>query len=43
MTIYTITKVIKGLNETIDEVVEYLHDAKEHGQRKGDDLLASIS
>ncbi|XP_024023601.1 neurochondrin [Morus notabilis] len=38
----TSTKVIKGLNETIDVVLEYLRDAKEHGQRKGDDLLASV-
>ncbi|KAL5559720.1 hypothetical protein UlMin_035931 [Ulmus minor] len=34
--------VIRGLNETIAVVLEYLKDAKEHGQRKGDDLLASV-
>ncbi|KAK9130530.1 hypothetical protein Sjap_011017 [Stephania japonica] len=38
----TIIKVITGLNETIDVVLEFLKDAKDHGQRKGDDLLASI-
>ncbi|CAL8997016.1 unnamed protein product [Prunus brigantina] len=38
----TFMKVIKGLNETIGVVLEYLQDAKEHGQRKGDDLLASV-
>ncbi|KAL8171678.1 hypothetical protein V2J09_023482 [Rumex salicifolius] len=38
----TITKVISGLNETIGVVLEYLKDAKEHGQRKGDDLLACV-
>ncbi|CAB4266821.1 unnamed protein product [Prunus armeniaca] len=38
----TFMKVIKGLNETIGVVLEYLLDAKEHGQRKGDDLLASV-
>ncbi|XP_030498638.2 uncharacterized protein LOC115714197 [Cannabis sativa] len=35
-------KVIAGLNETVGIVFEYLRDAKEHGQRKGDDLLASV-
>ncbi|XP_062110966.1 uncharacterized protein LOC133822599 [Humulus lupulus] len=35
-------KVIAGLNETVGIVLEYLQDAKEHGQRKGDDLLASV-
>ncbi|KAJ8751729.1 hypothetical protein K2173_025902 [Erythroxylum novogranatense] len=35
-------KVINGLNETITVVLEYLQDAKEHGQNKGNDLLASV-
>ncbi|KAJ4823705.1 hypothetical protein Tsubulata_051574, partial [Turnera subulata] len=35
-------KIINGLNETIDVVLEYLKDAKEHGKNKGDDLLASV-
>ncbi|GAB2301734.1 hypothetical protein Dimus_035760 [Dionaea muscipula] len=38
----SITKVILGLNETSGVVLEYLNDAKDHGQRKGDDLLASV-
>ncbi|XP_057550042.1 uncharacterized protein LOC130828206 isoform X1 [Amaranthus tricolor] len=38
----TFTKVISGLNETVEVVLEYLKDAKEHGQKKGDDLLASV-
>ncbi|XP_062163182.1 uncharacterized protein LOC133870141 [Alnus glutinosa] len=38
----TFTNVIRALNETISVVLEYLQDAKEHGQRKGDDLLASV-
>ncbi|XWS72712.1 hypothetical protein CRYUN_Cryun02cG0064100 [Craigia yunnanensis] len=38
----TFTKVIKGLNETIGAVLEYLQDAKEHGQKRGNDLLASV-
>ncbi|PIA45641.1 hypothetical protein AQUCO_01600098v1 [Aquilegia coerulea] len=38
----TIMKVITGLNETIGVVLEFLQDAKEHGQRKGDDLLAAV-
>ncbi|WJX86885.1 hypothetical protein P8452_69134 [Trifolium repens] len=38
----TLTKVILQLNETIALVLEYLEDAKEHGKRKGDDLLASV-
>ncbi|KAF3447071.1 hypothetical protein FNV43_RR12251 [Rhamnella rubrinervis] len=38
----TLRKVINGLNETIGVVLDYLQDAKEHGQRKGDDLLASV-
>ncbi|XP_068345246.1 uncharacterized protein [Pyrus communis] len=38
----TCMTVIKGLNETIGVVLEYLQDAREHGQRKGDDLLASV-
>ncbi|CAN6911033.1 unnamed protein product [Brassica oleracea] len=35
-------KVIKTLNETIGVVLEYLKDAKEHGKKRGDDLLASV-
>ncbi|XP_045804080.1 neurochondrin [Trifolium pratense] len=38
----TLTKLILQLNETIAVVLEYLEDAKEHSQRKGDDLLASV-
>ncbi|XP_022729716.1 neurochondrin isoform X2 [Durio zibethinus] len=38
----TFTKVIKGLNETIDVVLEYLQDAKEHALKRGNDLLASV-
>ncbi|MED6132477.1 hypothetical protein PIB30_019452 [Stylosanthes scabra] len=38
----TLTKLIHQLNETIMVVLEYLEDAKEHGQKKGDDLLASV-
>ncbi|KAJ4707824.1 Neurochondrin [Melia azedarach] len=38
----TFTKVINGLNETVGVVLEYLQDAKEHGQKKGNDLLASV-
>ncbi|KAK3437195.1 hypothetical protein EUGRSUZ_C01625 [Eucalyptus grandis] len=38
----TFTKVIHGLNETIGVVLEYLQDSKEHGEKKGDDLLASV-
>lgn len=38
----TSTKVINGLNETVGVVLEYLKDAKEHGRRKGNDLLASV-
>ncbi|KAL7121708.1 hypothetical protein ACP275_01G000900 [Erythranthe tilingii] len=38
----TLTKIIGGLNETIGAVLEYLHDAKDHGDRKGNDLLASV-
>ncbi|XP_027364186.1 neurochondrin [Abrus precatorius] len=38
----TLTKLILQLNETIVVVLEYLEDAKEHGQKKGDDLLASV-
>ncbi|XP_031382771.1 uncharacterized protein LOC116196947 isoform X1 [Punica granatum] len=38
----TFVKVINGLNETIAVVLEYLQDAKDHGQKKGDDLLASV-
>ncbi|XP_057959684.1 uncharacterized protein LOC131152081 isoform X2 [Malania oleifera] len=38
----TFTKVISGFNETIGVVLEYLQDAKEHKQIKGNDLLASV-
>ncbi|WCJ30351.1 neurochondrin family protein [Euphorbia peplus] len=38
----TFLKVINGLEETLNVVLEYLQDAKEHGQNKGDDLLASV-
>ncbi|KAK4729774.1 hypothetical protein R3W88_022762 [Solanum pinnatisectum] len=38
----TFTKIISGLNETIGVVLDYLRDAKEHGQMKGDDLLAAV-
>ncbi|XP_022976133.1 neurochondrin homolog isoform X1 [Cucurbita maxima] len=38
----TLMKVFRGLNETTGVVLEYLQDAKEHGQRKGDDILASV-
>ncbi|KAK6912545.1 Neurochondrin, partial [Dillenia turbinata] len=38
----TFTKLITRLNETTGVVLEYLQDAKENGQRKGDDLFASI-
>ncbi|CAK9143344.1 unnamed protein product [Ilex paraguariensis] len=37
-----ITKIICGLDETIGVILEYLQDAKDHGQKKGDDLLASV-
>ncbi|KAI7747237.1 hypothetical protein M8C21_002029 [Ambrosia artemisiifolia] len=36
------TKIITGLNETIGVILEYLRDAKDHGQNKGNDLLASV-
>ncbi|CAN4076898.1 unnamed protein product [Withania somnifera] len=38
----TTTKIISGLNETIGVVLDYLRDAKEHGQMKGNDLLAAV-
>lgn len=38
----TLSKILSGLNETIGVVLEYLEDAKEHDQNKGDDLLASV-
>ncbi|KAJ3695540.1 hypothetical protein LUZ60_000917 [Juncus effusus] len=38
----TIMKAISGLNETISLVLDFLQDSKEHEQRKGDDLLASV-
>ncbi|CBI35244.3 unnamed protein product, partial [Vitis vinifera] len=30
----TLSKVISGLNETVGVVLEYLQDAKDHGQKK---------
>lgn len=38
----TFSKIIMGLNETMDVVLEYLKDAKEHGSSKGDELFASV-
>ncbi|XP_064999513.1 uncharacterized protein LOC135633679 isoform X2 [Musa acuminata AAA Group] len=38
----TLTKMILGLNETIDLVLDFLQDSKDHGQIKGDDLLAAV-
>ncbi|XP_065849529.1 uncharacterized protein [Euphorbia lathyris] len=38
----TCIKVINGIEESVNVVLEYLQDAKEHGQKKGDDLLASV-
>ncbi|CAI9771476.1 unnamed protein product [Fraxinus pennsylvanica] len=38
----TFMKIISGLNETVGVVLDYLQDAKEHRQKKGDDLLASV-
>ncbi|WOL19402.1 hypothetical protein Cni_G28200 [Canna indica] len=38
----TLTKMISGLNETINLVLDFLQDSKDHGQRKGDDLLAAV-
>uniref|UniRef100_A0A0D9VM78 Neurochondrin n=1 Tax=Leersia perrieri TaxID=77586 RepID=A0A0D9VM78_9ORYZ len=38
----TIMKAITGLNETVGLVLDFLQDAKDHGQRKGDDLLAAV-
>ncbi|KAK1314336.1 hypothetical protein QJS10_CPA06g02295 [Acorus calamus] len=38
----TSTKVIAGLNETIGLVLDFLQDAKDHGEKKGNDLLASV-
>uniref|UniRef100_A0A7N0ZSR6 Neurochondrin n=1 Tax=Kalanchoe fedtschenkoi TaxID=63787 RepID=A0A7N0ZSR6_KALFE len=38
----TFSKVISGLNETVGVVLDYLQDAREHKQKKGDDLLASV-
>lgn len=37
-----LVKVMNGLNETANVVLEYLKDAKENGQNKGNDLLASV-
>ncbi|KAI3835291.1 hypothetical protein MKW98_020407 [Papaver atlanticum] len=38
----TLGKVFAGITETIEVVLEYLQDAKDHVRRKGDDLLASV-
>ncbi|EPS72681.1 hypothetical protein M569_02070, partial [Genlisea aurea] len=38
----TLTKIIFGLDETIGVVLDYLLDAKEHGTRQGNDLLACV-
>ncbi|KAE8649409.1 hypothetical protein Csa_023063 [Cucumis sativus] len=38
----TLMKVIRGLNKSTGVVLEYLQEAKEHGHRKGKDILASI-
>ncbi|XVF35376.1 hypothetical protein REPUB_Repub18cG0140300 [Reevesia pubescens] len=38
----TFTEVIKGLNETIGVVLVYLQDVKEHCQKTGNDLFASV-
>lgn len=38
----TLTMIISGLNETISVVLDYLEDVKDHGENKGDDLLASV-
>ncbi|KAL6534128.1 hypothetical protein OROHE_013961 [Orobanche hederae] len=38
----TSKKIIGGLNETVGVVLDYLQDAKDHGERKGDDILASV-
>ncbi|KAI9074871.1 hypothetical protein K1719_043179 [Acacia pycnantha] len=38
----TLTKLIRQLNETIGAFLDYLEDAKERGQNKRDDLLASV-
>ncbi|CAN6459371.1 unnamed protein product [Victoria cruziana] len=38
----TLIKAMSGISETISLVFDFLQDAKEHGQRKGDDILASV-
>lgn len=38
----TLMKVIGGLNETINLVFDFLQDSKDHGQCKGDDILAAV-
>ncbi|KAF3490139.1 hypothetical protein F2Q69_00056051 [Brassica cretica] len=35
-------KVVKTLNETVGVVLEYLKDAKEHVEKRGNNLLASV-
>lgn len=37
-----VMQMISGLNETVNLVLDYLQDAKEHCNRKGDDLLAAV-
>ncbi|XP_073301479.1 uncharacterized protein [Primulina huaijiensis] len=38
----TFSKILGGLDETIGVILDYLQEAKEHGHKKGDDLLASV-
>ncbi|XP_042438005.1 uncharacterized protein LOC122023769 isoform X1 [Zingiber officinale] len=38
----TLTKMVSGLEETINLIFDFLQDSKDHGQRKGDDLLAAV-
>lgn len=35
-------KVVAGLNETIHLVLDFLQDSKDHGQKRGNDLLAAV-
>ncbi|XP_020600306.1 uncharacterized protein LOC110039544 [Phalaenopsis equestris] len=37
-----VMQIISGLNETVDLVLDYLQDAKDHCYRKGNDLLAAV-
>ncbi|XP_078438235.1 neurochondrin family protein isoform X2 [Wolffia australiana] len=38
----TLLRMIEGLNETTGLVFDFLQDAWDHGERKGDDLLAAV-